>query len=199
MPYLFLFCSLCIFWWAIFRVNMRPTLTIFTAIIMRMRYELASTCLTYRDIHTYIHKYSDFLVVLISVGLARARSGSPQLILSCLVVCSYVFPGGEDHRPPASHICRCEGSARQLHVGRQGWSQLPHCFNQPAHSTVYVNLPLSPPSPSLSLPLHTTFWFICALERKTSVYRCTMHAGDTRLVISLFCALCVSVWGWCRC
>ena len=27
-------------------------------------------------IHTYIHKYSDFLVVLISVGLAHA--GSPQ-------------------------------------------------------------------------------------------------------------------------
>ena len=46
---------------------------IFTAIIMRMRYELVSTCLTYRYIHTYIHKYSSFLVVLISVGLAQAR------------------------------------------------------------------------------------------------------------------------------
>ena len=56
---------------------MRPTLTIFTAIIMRKCYELASTCLTYRYIqtyiHTYIHKYSDFLVVLISVGLAQAH------------------------------------------------------------------------------------------------------------------------------
>ena len=43
----------------------------------RMRYELASTCLTYRyihtNIHTYIHKYSDFLVVLISVGLTQAH------------------------------------------------------------------------------------------------------------------------------
>ena len=28
---------------------------------------------TYIRIHTYIHKYSDFLVVLISVGLAQAR------------------------------------------------------------------------------------------------------------------------------
>ena len=52
-------------------------LTIFTAIIMRMRYELVSTWTTYRYmytyIHTYIHKYSGFLVVLISVGLAQAR------------------------------------------------------------------------------------------------------------------------------
>ena len=46
---------------------------IFTVMIMCMRYELASTCLTYRYIHTYIHKYSSFLVVLISVGLAQAR------------------------------------------------------------------------------------------------------------------------------
>ena len=31
------------------------------------------TWTTYRDIHTYIDKYSDFLVVLISVGLAQAQ------------------------------------------------------------------------------------------------------------------------------
>ena len=42
--------------------------------IMRMRYTLAN--MTYCYIHTYmyIHKYSSFLVVLISVGLAQARS-----------------------------------------------------------------------------------------------------------------------------
>ena len=50
-----------------------PTLMIFTAMIMRVHYELASMCLMYRYIHTNIHKYSDFLVVLISVGLAQAR------------------------------------------------------------------------------------------------------------------------------
>ena len=54
----------------------RPTLTIFTAMIMRIRYELANTWMTYRCIHTYKHtylKYSNFLVVLISVGLAQAH------------------------------------------------------------------------------------------------------------------------------
>ena len=34
---------------------------------------VTNTWTTYRYIHTYIHKYSDFLVVLISVGLALAR------------------------------------------------------------------------------------------------------------------------------
>ena len=58
---------------------MRPRLTIFTAIIMCMRYELASMCLTYRDIHTYIQKYSSFLIVLISVGLAQARPNYASL------------------------------------------------------------------------------------------------------------------------
>ena len=51
----------------------QPTLMIFTTTIMRMHYELASTCLMYRYIHTYKNKYSDFLVALISVGLAQAR------------------------------------------------------------------------------------------------------------------------------
>ena len=55
----------------------RPTLMIFTTMIMRMHYELASTCLMYRYIHTNIHtyknKYSDFLIAPISVGLAQAR------------------------------------------------------------------------------------------------------------------------------
>ena len=46
---------------------------IFTTTIMHMHYELASTCLMYRYIHTYKNKYSDFLVALISVGLAQAR------------------------------------------------------------------------------------------------------------------------------
>ena len=84
MPYLFLFSSRILEWVQAasfgelhLELVARPTLTIFTAMIMRMRYELASTCLTYRYIqtyiHTYIHKYSDFLVVLISVGLAQAR------------------------------------------------------------------------------------------------------------------------------
>ena len=40
---------------------------------LRMRCRLVSTCLMYRYIQTYIHKYSGFLVVLISVGLAQAR------------------------------------------------------------------------------------------------------------------------------
>ena len=31
------------------------------------------------NIHTYIHKYSDFLVVLISVGLAQARPNNSYL------------------------------------------------------------------------------------------------------------------------
>ena len=39
------------------------------AMIMSMRYELANTWTTYRYI-LYYTKYSDFLVVLISVGLA---------------------------------------------------------------------------------------------------------------------------------
>ena len=65
---------------AAFRVSAWPTLTIFTAMIMRMHYELASTCLMYRYIQTYIHEYSDFLVVLISVGLAQARPNYPRLI-----------------------------------------------------------------------------------------------------------------------
>ena len=36
---------------------------------MRMHYELVSTWTTYH----YIHKYSGFLIVLISVGLAQAH------------------------------------------------------------------------------------------------------------------------------
>ncbi|MCG8622178.1 MAG: hypothetical protein MJE68_09320, partial [Proteobacteria bacterium] len=47
-------------------------LTVFTAMIMRMCYELANMWPTYRYIHTNVHKYSDFLVVLISVELAQA-------------------------------------------------------------------------------------------------------------------------------
>ena len=35
-------------------------------------YELANMWPTYRYIHTNVHKYSDFLVVLISVELAQA-------------------------------------------------------------------------------------------------------------------------------
>ena len=49
----------------------RPTLTTFTAMIMRMRYG-ASEHMDDVSRHTYIHKYSGFLVVLISVGLAQA-------------------------------------------------------------------------------------------------------------------------------
>ena len=60
--------------------RVRPMLTIFTAIIMRMHYELVSACLTYRYIHTYIHKYSNFLVVLISVGLTQARPNQYRFI-----------------------------------------------------------------------------------------------------------------------
>ena len=79
MPYLFLFSSRLLEWVrAAFRVSARPTLTIFTAMIMRMRYELASTCLTYRYIQTYKHTVQ--LVVLISVGLAQARPNYPRLI-----------------------------------------------------------------------------------------------------------------------
>ena len=40
---------------------------------LRMHCELVGTCLTYRYIQTYIHKYSGFLGVLLSVGLAQAR------------------------------------------------------------------------------------------------------------------------------
>ena len=49
--------------------------------IMHMRYELANTWTTYHYmhanihtyIHVYIHKYSDFFVVLNSVGLDQAH------------------------------------------------------------------------------------------------------------------------------
>ena len=34
---------------------------------------MMNTSTTYRHIDRYIHKYSDFLVVMISVGLASAR------------------------------------------------------------------------------------------------------------------------------
>ena len=82
---------------AAFRISTRPTLTIFTAMIMRMRYDLASTCLTYRYIqtyiHTYIHKYSDFLVVLISVGLAQARPNHNISLHTCTYTISCMTVG----------------------------------------------------------------------------------------------------------
>ena len=70
----------------------RPTLTIFTAMIVRMRYELASTCQTYRYIQTYIQKYSDFLI---SVGLAQARPNQAfDFSVDQIFLCYY-------------NICRC--------------------------------------------------------------------------------------------
>ena len=68
-------CSVLSFeWWAKIRVSMRPTLKIFT----ELQYVHAhSVCWTHgrriaTHIHTYIHRYSDFLVWVISVGLASA-------------------------------------------------------------------------------------------------------------------------------
>ena len=70
-----------------------PTLTIFTTMIMCMRYELVNMWTTYcyihTNIHTYIHKYSDFLI---SVGVAQAHPNNSnpkysfQYLLSGLVV-----------------------------------------------------------------------------------------------------------------
>ena len=48
-----------------------------------------NTWTTYRYIHTYIytyiHKYSDFLVAMISVGLAQARPNNNIIIISSLI------------------------------------------------------------------------------------------------------------------
>ena len=54
--------------------------------IMRMRYELVNTWTTYRYIHTNIHKYSDFLIVVISVGLAAIIILSWHIIIIIIII-----------------------------------------------------------------------------------------------------------------
>ena len=48
-----------------------------------------NTWTTYRYIHTYIHKYSDFLVALISVGLAHARPNKVSVNVVILGRCKH--------------------------------------------------------------------------------------------------------------
>ena len=76
------FLQASVVWWATFRVNTRSMLTIFTVscinCIVRMRDEHTDnvslhTYVLYTHSHTYIHKYSDFLVCMIYVGLALAH------------------------------------------------------------------------------------------------------------------------------
>ena len=58
-----------------------------------MRYELANTLTTYRYIHTYIHRYSGFLIVLISVGLAQARPNNYTVHVYCIGKLTLNFTG----------------------------------------------------------------------------------------------------------
>ena len=92
MPYLFLFSSSLLEWMRAASFG-ELYLELNAANVddlycdnLRMRCELASTCLTYRYIHTYIHKYSDFLVVLISVGLAQARPNNQYTLYARVIV-----------------------------------------------------------------------------------------------------------------
>ena len=106
-------------------VHIRYPVKVVTACTACVR--MMNTWTTYRDIDRYIHKYSDFLVVMISVWLASVRPKLTIMTLSFMIncyresvrlVCQHAFIGqkSEKNSSISVSVSSSDGGILQLEV-----------------------------------------------------------------------------------